>query len=190
MDEHTCPWWFGYAFDNPLRRLVHNPSVIFRDLVKEGQRVADLGCGGGYFSLALARMVGPLGEVVSIDLQPKMLSRVRRRAERRGLDRIIDLRLCEVDRLGLDGEFDFVLAFWMVHEVADQARFLAEIRSAVTPSGALLLVEPKVHVSASRFENTANTARGVGFQVMAGKQVRFSRSVLCLPGKLAGGEAD
>ncbi|MEN8165823.1 MAG: methyltransferase domain-containing protein, partial [Acidobacteriota bacterium] len=158
-----------------------NPTAIFGELVREGQRVADVGCGGGFFSLALARMVGPEGKVISIDVQPEMLNRVRNRARRRGLDQVIDLRLCEADRLGLEEPLDFVLSFWMAHEVADQEGFLTEIRSALEPSGILLLAEPRVHVPASRLQETVDTARGVGFDVAAGPEVRFSRSILCSP---------
>ncbi|NNM05313.1 MAG: hypothetical protein HKO65_09435 [Gemmatimonadetes bacterium] len=54
MEEHTCPWRFGYTFDNPLRRRFHDPAGMFGDLVEEGQTVADVGCGGGHFSPGLA----------------------------------------------------------------------------------------------------------------------------------------
>ena len=68
MDEHICPWWFAYAFDNPIRRLVQNPTAILGDFIKEGQTVVDVGCGAGYFSLALASMVGAQGKVIALDI--------------------------------------------------------------------------------------------------------------------------
>jgi SAM-dependent methyltransferase len=84
LDAHPddCPYWLAWALDNPLRRWLHNPQKILEGLVQPGQTVLDLGCGPGYFSLALARMVGANGRVVAVDLQPEMLEFVRRRAER------------------------------------------------------------------------------------------------------------
>jgi 2-polyprenyl-3-methyl-5-hydroxy-6-metoxy-1,4-benzoquinol methylase len=189
MDEHACPWWFSYTFDNPLRRLVHDPNAILRGLVREGQTVVDVGCGAGYFSLALASMVGAGGKVIALDIQRQMLDRARSRAKRRGLDRMIEFRLCEPDGLGIDETVDFVLTFWMVHEVSDQKAFLDEVRTSLKPSGLLLLVEPKVHVPAPRFEETVDLARTGGFEVVPGPKVWFSRSVACSPSASARGEA-
>jgi SAM-dependent methyltransferase len=79
IEEHVCPWWVGYTLDNPLRRFVHDPKKILAGLVGEGQTVMDLGCGMGYFSLAMARMVGRTGKVISVDIEPRMLRRLERR---------------------------------------------------------------------------------------------------------------
>ena len=113
-NQHTCPWWFGYTFDNPLRRHIHDPRTILNGLVANGDVVADLGCGLGYFTLALAELVGQSGRVVAVDVQPQMLSRARRRAKRRGLEGRIEFHQCAPNALGLAGEFDFALAFWML----------------------------------------------------------------------------
>ncbi len=179
MDEHTCPWWFVLSFDNPLRRLVQRPRTILRDLVKEGDSVVDVGCGAGYFSLGLAQLVGAEGEVIALDIQPEMLNLARLRAKRRGLDSRIEFRLCEPENLGLENPVDFVLGFWMVHEVPDQLRLLSEIMSSLKPSGRFLLVEPKVHVPARRFARTVELAKSVGFDLIPGPKVWFSRSIVC-----------
>jgi len=189
MDEHTCPWWFAYTFDNPLRRLVQDPNAILRGFVSEGQTVVDVGCGAGYFSLALASMVGAGGKVIALDIQRQMLNRARSRAKRRRLDGIIEFRLCEPDGLGLKETVDFVLAFWMVHEVSDQKAFLEEVRTSLKPSGVLLIVEPKMHVPAPRFEEEVDLARSGGFEVVPGPKVWFSRSVACSPSVSTPGEA-
>jgi len=181
MEEHTCPWWFGYTFDNPFRRLLHDPGAILDGLVAEGQTVADVGCGGGHFSLGLARLVGVEGRVIAIDLQSKMLERTRKRARRGGLEGVLDFRLCTPRRLGLDEPLDLVLAFWMVHEVMDQAAFFSEIKSALRPSGHLLVAEPKVHVPSARFDRSLQMAQESGLRVVSRPQVRFSRAALFSP---------
>ena len=88
----------------------------------------DVGCGAGYFSLALAEIVGAGGKVLALDIQQKMLEIARRRAERRRLHRRIEFRLCDPDSLGTSEPVDFILAFWMVHEVLNRDAFLEELR--------------------------------------------------------------
>ena len=181
MEEHTCPWWFGYTFDNPVRRLLHDPVVVLGHLVAEGQTVADIGCGGGHFTLGLARIVGPEGKVIALDIQSRMLERARTRSERLGLEGNIDFRLCQSDSLGLADPLDFVLAFWMAHEVGDQKSLFSEIRSVLKPAGRLLVAEPKVHVGPARFKRTMDLARESGFEIVSEPLVRFSRATLLSP---------
>jgi ubiquinone/menaquinone biosynthesis C-methylase UbiE len=133
---HTCPWWFAYTFDNALRGLIHRPSEILGGLIRRGDTVVDVGSGLGFFTIALAEIVGPEGKVISVDLQYAMLKRSRRRAERRGLADRIDFHQASHTSLGLTKPVDFVLAFWMVHEVRDRAGFLSEVRSILTSVGA------------------------------------------------------
>ena len=81
----VCPWWLGPLLANPLRRLVQDPAAILAPHVREGMTVLEPGCGMGFFSLPLARLVGPGGRVVCVDLQRKMIEGLRRRAKRAGL---------------------------------------------------------------------------------------------------------
>ena len=178
---HTCPWWFGYTFDNPLRRLVHKPEEILGDFVGPGQTAVDIGCGLGYFSIALAKIVGPSGKVIALDIQSQMIQRAKRRAENHGVADRIDFRLCKTNHLGVEAPVDFVLAFWVVHEVTDPKNLLIEVRSFLGSRGHLLIAEPKGHVSVGRFDETVELARNVGFQTSKGPMVRFSRSVVCSP---------
>ncbi|MBU3945380.1 MAG: class I SAM-dependent methyltransferase [Proteobacteria bacterium] len=179
LGPHTCPWWFGYTFDNPLRRLVHDPQAILGSFVGPGQTAIDIGCGLGYFSIALARIVGPGGKVIALDVQSQMIQRARRRAECQGLVNRIDFRICKPDQLGVTVPVDFVLAFWVIHEVIDPKGLLIEIQSFIKPHGQLLIAEPKGHVSASRFSEMVELARLVGYKTSEGPLVRFSRSVVC-----------
>ena len=143
-----CPWWLGYVLANPLRKLFHDPSELVAPYVNEGMVVFEPGCGMGFFTLELARRVGATGRVVAVDLQPKMLAGLRRRAGRAGLLDRLDIRQVAEDRLGiadLDGQVGFVLAFYVVHELANPAGFFDEIRTALSPAGKLLIVEPRAH---------------------------------------------
>ena len=129
--------------------------------------VLEPGCGMGYFTLPLARMVGPKGRVVAVEIQPKMLSVLERRAEKAGLLDRIELRRIGPEGLGvedLSGEVDFAAAIHMVHEVPDQASFFTDVRKALKPGGKLLVIEPKGHVSQDQFEQTVAAAEKIGFK--------------------------
>jgi 2-polyprenyl-3-methyl-5-hydroxy-6-metoxy-1,4-benzoquinol methylase len=178
MSAHTCPWWFAYTFDNRLRSWVHDPTELLGEFVRPGDTVVDVGCGLGHFTLGMARLVGPKGRVVAIDLQERMIRGARRRAERAGLAERIDFRTCSRDDLGRVEGADFVLAFWVVHEVDDPSGFLAQIRSFLKPRGLLFIAEPRGHVTAARFGATVDTARRTGYEVVAEPAVRFSRAVV------------
>ena len=181
MAEHVCPWWIGYLLVNPLRRRAQNPQKMLAPYIKQGAVVLDVGCGMGFFSLDMARMVGPQGKAVCIDLQPKMIQALVRRATKAGLIDRIDHRVCDRNGLGLEdlGErIDFALAFAIVHEVPDAEGFFKQIYAALRPGGTCLLAEPKGHVSEKRFEETIAAAQRTGFAVTRRPEIRRSRAAL------------
>lgn len=189
MVPHVCPWWLGYALLGPLRRLFQNPRRILAPFVREGMTVLEPGPGMGFFTLELARLVGPAGRVVAPDLQPEMLRVLRRRAARAGLQGRIEARLCPPDSMGLAdlrGAADFALAFAVVHEVPDARTFFAELFDALKPGALLLLVEPAGHVGADFFRDELAAASAAGFAAEAGPAIRRSHSALLRKG---GGEA-
>ena len=167
MAEHVCPYWVGYLLLNPLRKLLENPYKILGPFVQEGMTVLEPGCGMGYFTLPLARMVGPKGRIVAVEIQQKMLSALERRARKEGVLDRIDLRQIGPKGLGvedLSGTVDFAVALHMVHEVPDQASFFNEIRKALKSGGKLLIVEPKGHVSQAQFDQTVAIAEKIGLK--------------------------
>lgn len=170
-------WWQSPSLD-PLRRLIHDPRRILAGLVQPGSTALDAGCGMGYFSLALARMVGPQGTVICADLDERMLAGVRHRAEQAGIADRIRLRRAEPARLGVEELVDFALAFWVVHEVGDQAAFLAQLRACLKPGSHLLIVEPRGEVSEAAFQTTLAHARATGLLAVAEPQVAWSRARL------------
>jgi SAM-dependent methyltransferase len=85
MSTHTCPWWLGCLLVTPLRRLKENPARILAPYLRPGMIVLEPGPAMGFFTLELARLVGPGGRVVAVDLQEKMLAALRRRAQKAGL---------------------------------------------------------------------------------------------------------
>ncbi len=174
----VCPWWLCFTFDNALRKLLHNPKAILDPYIKAGDNVIDIGAGMGYFSIPLARLVGPSGHVTAIDIQPRMLSALAKRAQRSGVSERITTHLASQESLGPHPKADFILAFWMAHEVPDQRRFLTEVCELLRPEGLFLLVEPLLHVPKRSFLQTLGMAEGIGFSIREHPRIRLSHSAL------------
>ena len=180
--HHVCTWWIAYTFDNPLRKLIHNPMKIFRNLIKEGMTVMDVGCGMGYFSIGMAKLVGANGKVIAVDLQQKMLDIMQKRARRSGVADRITAHRCESDSLGIGRPADFILAFWMVHEIGDRDNFFRQLRTILSPQGKILIAEPKMHVTAEELDETIEIAQANGFKCIDRPQIKFSRTALFAKG--------
>ena len=176
--DRICPYWLASALDNPIRRLIHKPEKILAGLVKEGQTVLDLGCGPGTFSLEMARLVGDRGRVIVVDLQKQMLERVHSRAERAGLLPRFVFHQAAPEMIGLNEKVDFVLAFWMMHEVRNQRGVLEEVENLIKPGGHFLLVEPILHVTSDRFQKTVQVATMAGLTPVGERNFRISRGML------------
>ena len=178
MAKHVCPWWLAYTFDNPLRRIFHRPEEIFALYLKEGMIAIDLGCGMGYFSIGMARIVGESGKIIAVDVQQKMLDSLIRRAQKAGVaDRITPV-LCGENNIGIHQEVDFALAFWMAHETPDAFEFLKQVQAILKKSGKLLLAEPKLHVTAGEFKKTVALAQKAGFQWIDSPMISMSHTAL------------
>jgi ubiquinone/menaquinone biosynthesis C-methylase UbiE len=179
-----CPWWLGPFLASPLRRLFEKPERILESLVAPGMTVLEPGCGMGFFSVPLARLVGSAGRVVCVDLQPKMLDGLRRRARRAGvLDRIETIVAAATD-LRIDrwaGQVDLALAIHVVHELPDAGAFLSQLHRALRTGGILMISEPKGHVSEADFEATVALAERFAFERLP-RAVR-TRSLAAVFGK-------
>ena len=181
MAERVCPWWVGYLLASPLRRLGQDPKTILAPYVRPGMVVLDVGCGMGFFSLDMAKMVGAQGKVVCVDLQPQMIRSLARRASRAGLLDRIDHRVCSKDSLGIEDyceRVDFALAFAVVHEVPDVPKLLGQIHSVLKPEGMLLVAEPKAHLSKKMFHEEELAAERVGFKSFERLEIWRSRAVV------------
>ena len=174
----VCPWQLAPIMDNRLRPLIHNPEKIFAPYVTKGMTILDVGCGAGFTSLGLARLVGEEGLVIAADLQSKMLRMVKERAIREDLADRIRIHLCSRDRVALGEELDFAVAFFMVHEVPDVQTFLEEIYALLKPGARFFITEPKIHVGLLAFQQIMRKAQVIGFEIAERPSVRFGRTVL------------
>jgi ubiquinone/menaquinone biosynthesis C-methylase UbiE len=177
--NRVCPVSLARSLDNRIRRMIQNPETILSPYATKGMTALDVGCGPGFFSITLAGLVGDSGRVIAADLQAGMLDKLRNKITGTELENRIQLHLCKPDRIGLQEQSDFILSFYMVHEVPDKAGFFKELFSILKPGGKFLLVEPKLfHVSRKAFGETLETAAAAGFQQAKGPAVRFSWSAI------------
>jgi len=175
--NRVCPVSLAGGLDNRIRRMIQNPEAILSPYVSEGMTVLDIGCGPGFFSIAIAGLVGDSGLVIAADIQEGMLGRLRNKIIGTALEKRIRLHQCKANGINLSEHVDLVLAFYMAHEVPDQEKFFKEIFSLLKPEGKFLLIEPKLfHVSRKEFEDTIKRAGAAGFMHTEGPKVRFSWS--------------
>jgi ubiquinone/menaquinone biosynthesis C-methylase UbiE len=163
----VCPWWLGPVLASPIRRWFEKPERILGPLVTPGMTVIEPGCGMGFFSVPLARLVGPSGRVVCVDLQEKMLAGLRRRARRAGVLERIETVVAGGTDLHVDAwadRVDLALAIHVVHELPAPEAFLAQLHRALRQGGTLLVSEPRGHVSDEAFAATISLAGRVGFE--------------------------
>ena len=175
--NRVCPVEYAGSLDNKIRKWFQNPKKILAPYIKKGMIVLDVGCGPGFFSVEIAKMVGNSGKVFSVDLQEGMLLKLRSKIEGTPLEGIIKLIKCEADEINVPEKVDFVLAFYMVHEVSDKNRFFEIMKNILNEKGRILIVEPKFfHVSKQEFNLTTEKAEKIGFKSAQGPNLLFSFS--------------
>ncbi len=119
-----------------------NPARLLKSLdIQRGQTVCDFGCGNGFYTLQLARLVGPRGAVYAVDIEPEMLALLAKRAEPRGLDNVKPVLATPEDPGLPKSKFDLVLMVDVYHELSDPVPVLATIRESLKPRGRVAVVE-------------------------------------------------
>jgi ubiquinone/menaquinone biosynthesis C-methylase UbiE len=109
--------------------------------IKKGQRICDLGCGNGFYTLELARRVGPDGIIYAVDIQPQMLRMLAQRAAEEGLTNILPILSTAIDPRLPKGQVDLVLCVDVYHELSHPEPMLARIRESLAKEGRLVLAE-------------------------------------------------
>lgn len=131
--------------------------------------------------MALAKLVGSNGHVIAVDLERSMLETVRRNARKHGLEGRIAIQECTSESTGLKEPVDFVLCFWVMHEVEFQHRLFSELCEVMKKDALLLIAEPWAHVSKKSFATTILNAKERGFVIVGEPSIRSSYSVLLSP---------
>jgi ubiquinone/menaquinone biosynthesis C-methylase UbiE len=119
--------------------------------VKPGETVCDLGCGNGFYTLRLARLVGPKGKVYAVDIQPEMLKMLNERAKKERIGNVTLILGSVINPRLPEGQIDLVLLIDVYHEFSYPEQMLAAIRKSLKPQGRIALAEfraedPKVPI--------------------------------------------
>jgi len=172
--------------ESPDRAAWQKPDQIMDALsIAEGAKVADIGPGAGWFTMQLARRVGPNGHVYAEDVQRPMLEAIRRRVSREGLQNVEPLLGTETDPNLPPGELDAALMVDMYQEIGERVTFLRNLSRALKPNGRIGVVNYKpgqggpgpssnanegIRVDASAVEADA---RAAGLRVLARENLPF-----------------
>jgi ubiquinone/menaquinone biosynthesis C-methylase UbiE len=163
--NRVCPVEISGSLDLKIRKWLQNPGKIIKPFIKEGMTVLDIGCGVGFFSTVIAEMVGPGGKVIASDLQAGMLEKLKVKIRGTDIENRIELHQNQQVTIGVSEPVDFILAFYMVHEVPNPAAFFRELKSILKKDGRILVVEPKLfHVSQKAFQQTMDVAQESGLK--------------------------
>ncbi|HVS12301.1 MAG TPA: class I SAM-dependent methyltransferase [Thermoanaerobaculia bacterium] len=145
MTYHGAPW-----LERPDRRQEEDTDRLLALLpIEPGDRVADLGCGSGYFARRMAARVGAQGAVLCVDIQPEMLAIARRLAEQEGVENVETVLSGVADPKLEPGSVDLILLVDVYHELSDPAAMLAKMREALAPEGRVALVEYRLEGSSA-----------------------------------------
>jgi predicted methyltransferase len=129
--------------EGPGRDEWQQPDRIMDVLgIADGARVADLGAGGGWFTVRLAHRVGPNGVVFAEDIQQPMLDAIRRRVEREGLTNVVTT-LGRTDDPNLPPDLDAVLMVDTYTQLSNPVALMSNVASALAPNGRLGIVDFK-----------------------------------------------
>jgi SAM-dependent methyltransferase len=175
---HRCPWWLGWVLINPIRQLLEDPQRLVIPLVEPRRTVLEIGPGMGFFTVPIAKHLGPQGRIYCVDVQAKMLAHLHRRLQRRGLADRVELRQCQSTDLGiadLANSVDLAMLVHVLHEVEDPRTTMRDVAATLRPKGKLLLVEPPGHVDAGLFQAELAIARECGLSPIEPCPVAASR---------------
>ena len=175
---YVAKWYHIILYPDWIRRLHQKPRKFLAELVKPGMTAADVGCGLGFYSLELAKMVGQNGRVLAVDFQSEMLNWAKKKASRAGFLGRVEFFRCSQDDLKISEPVDFALSMWVAHEVPDQDRFFSQIRSILKPDGRYLLAEPRFHIKKDLFEALCAKAEAEGLKKISEPKVGASFAAL------------
>jgi ubiquinone/menaquinone biosynthesis C-methylase UbiE len=177
-NKKICPVEKAGGLDNSIRKLLQNPQKILKPYINKGMSVLDLGCGPGFFTIEIAKMLTDSGKVIASDLQEGMLDKVSQKIDGTILKNRITLHKCKEETIALNEKVDFVLAFYMIHELPNQEKLFKELKSILKPNGLLFISEPKFHVSKKSFDSMTDKIKDIGFEIMDRPKVFFSRTIV------------
>jgi arsenite methyltransferase len=130
------------SLEDPQRDAYQKPHEVIMALgLREGEIVADIGAGSGYFALRLAHHVGDKGRVYAVDINPDMIVYLNRRIRDMKLKNVVTVLAAPDDPLLMDASIDrfFICDTW--HHVQSQEQYLALMKKMLKPGGQIIMID-------------------------------------------------
>lgn len=130
------------SLEDPGRDSWQEPDRVIESLgVRQGDEVADLGAGSGYFTVRLAREVGPAGKVYAVDIDSKMLDYIEQRAKEEKLENIQTILADPNDpKLG-SASVDLIFICDVLHHIHERDKYYPKLLRALRPGGRLVNID-------------------------------------------------
>lgn len=128
--------------EDPQRDEYQKPHEVIMALdLKEGERIADIGAGSGYFAFRIAQHLGPSGRVYAVDINPDMIIHMNRVIRDRGITNVTTILAPPDDPLLPDHSVDrfFICDTW--HHIQDRTGYLARMKRMLEPKGQIVMID-------------------------------------------------
>jgi len=150
-------WMIRIMHDNPILPLVRNPYKLLNAAgLKKGQKVVEVGCGPGFFTIPAARVVGDKGHVYAVDIHPRAIARVKQKIEKEALKNLTPMCI-NASNTGLPGRsVDLAFLFGLRYVAGGLENVISELQRILKPGGIL------------SFEKTRGSEKGLIEEVERG----------------------
>jgi precorrin-6B methylase 2 len=168
--------------ERPEREAEEQPTLVLNALqLKGGETVVDFGAGSGYYTFKLARAVGPRGTVLAVDVEPKMLEFIRKRAARENLTNVGLLQSTATDPRLPVNRIDLLLMVDVYHELEFPYEVMRKIHTALKPGGRVALVEFRKEDPAVMIKGVHKMTEAQMINEMAAVGLTYVETVNTLP---------
>ena len=141
---HQNPAAYIALLEDPARDAYQKPHEVVMALgLKDGERIADIGSGSGYFALRFARHVGTSGRVFAVDINPDMVVHLNRRIRDANLDNVQTILAAPDDPLLADASVDRVFICETWHHIENHPQYLAKLAKMLRPGGEIVVIDFK-----------------------------------------------
>jgi arsenite methyltransferase len=169
-----CGAWKRFAYEGFDRDSWQKPDeVIARLAIREGERVADVGAGGGYFTFRLAAAVGESGRIYAVDVDEDMLAHLEAQVAERGASNVEVVRGGFDDPMLPDGQIDLLFTSNTYHHIEHRSDYFASVRRDLSPAGRVAILElngeswfPRTFGHMTPKESIVSEMQAAGFRLL------------------------
>lgn len=177
-NTHLHPVEMAGSLESRFRKFLQNPNKILRKYIHSGMTVLDLGCGTGYFTLEIAKLLNNNGKVIASDVQNGMLEILQQKLLNSEVKNQIEILKSEEDSICLTEKVDFILAFYSFHEMKYIDHIITGLTNIVKPETKILISEQKFHVREKTFNSIIKKMKNNGFEICEKPWIFLSRTIV------------